>query len=124
MALKILLCEDYHRFADAACEALEAAGHPVTQLATNGDAALAALDPDKYTWDAVVTDYDLNYGPNGGVIAQTALDLGVGLAALWSSVTRLESELPPGLPGRDGFLLLRKDELAALTERLDMLEKK
>ena len=123
MTVKLLLVEDYHDFAEIASEQLEKAGYPVTYLATNGNAALNALDDEKYGgFDAVITDFELGTGPDGGDVAKRALDEGTPLVILWSAVNRRLEELPEGTFGRDGFHLLRKDDIAEVLAALDELE--
>jgi len=123
--LKILLAEDYPSFADIACDVLAKSGYPVSHVATNGNAAMEALDESKYPrWDAVITDWDLNYGPNGARVAERALGRDVPLVVLWSSIDRTLdlAEHYPGLDGSPGLHVLRKDalrEAVALLRRHD-----
>ena len=123
--MDILLAEDYQGFADAATAMLELRGFKVSHVATNGHAAMDQIRARK--WDAVITDYDLGFGPNGGEVALAALHEGVPLVILWSSVSRDVSELPDEkMVDAIGFHLMEKpwsggrdDPMARISALLD-----
>ena len=119
--MRLLLCEDYHAFAEIALDALRGAGHKVSSVARNGHAAMDLVRAED--WDAVVTDYDLGWGPNGGQVAQAALHAGAPLVVLWSSIPRRKDELPDEKMAEAlAFHMLEKSDIKRVVALLDELE--
>ena len=117
--MRLLLAEDYPGFAENVLALLGAKGIKVTQVATNGHVAAALVEGQE--WDAVLTDYDLGSGPNGGEIAQLAIG-NVPLVILWSSIPRYQDELPEGVFDAEGFWLLEKSDTRVVVHLLNKLK--
>jgi CheY-like chemotaxis protein len=118
--MRILLVEDYPSFVEIAVRALSEKGFEVTEVATDGWSALTALDDGEF--DALVTDYELGFGPNGGDVALDALSRGLPLVVLWSSIPRGADELPDeNMMKASGFHLLEKSDVSKVAELLRKL---